>query len=83
MIWKVIGESVIGSSHVQSGKTCEDASLYKVVQLDNDDEALICFASDGAGSAKYAREASIKSVISAVQLSCEFLKLEKILLKIG
>jgi len=68
MIWKVIGQSVIGSSHVQSGKICEDAIHYQVIKLGEDDEALICFVSDGAGSAKYAAHASEISVKRGVTI---------------
>ena len=73
MRWKVIGQSVVGSSHVQFGKTCEDAQYHQIVQLVNDEEALICFASDGAGSAKYAEKASSTAVLSAVRLASNWL----------
>jgi len=67
MIWKVIGQSVIGSSHIQSDKTCEDAVHYEIIEL-VDDEALICFVSDGAGSAKYAARASETAVTQSVAI---------------
>lgn len=69
MIWKVIGQSVIGSSHVQSGKSCEDALHYDLVSLEIDEEALIGFVSDGAGSAKYAELASKLAVQKAVSFA--------------
>jgi hypothetical protein len=67
MIWKVIGQSVIGSSHIQNDKTCEDAVHYELVEL-GDDEALICFVSDGAGSAKNAARASQTAVTQSVAI---------------
>ena len=66
MIWKAIGQSVIGSSHVQMSKICEDAIQYKVINPGTDYETLIGFVSDGAGSAKHAAEASLL----AVQMGC-------------
>jgi serine/threonine protein phosphatase PrpC len=65
MIWKVIGQSVIGSSHVQSGKGCEDSVLHQLVDLPDDEQTLVCFASDGAGSAMFAAEASKLAVKTA------------------
>ncbi len=53
MSWKAIGNSVIGTSHTAVDKTCEDAIRYEVVNNGKED-ILICCASDGAGSAKYA-----------------------------
>ncbi len=53
MIWKNIGNSVIGSSHVASGKPCEDAIEYGITIDPNGDEVMICCVSDGAGSAQY------------------------------
>lgn len=58
MKWKAIGQSVIGTSHMQSGKACEDAVNYTIVQRPQQQDVLVCCASDGAGSAKYAQQAS-------------------------
>jgi hypothetical protein len=71
MIWKWIGQSVIGSSHVQSGKTCEDAMHSRIIQWSDKEEALVCFISDGAGSAAFAAKASETSVQLAVQKAVE------------
>ena len=57
MTWKVIGQSVIGASHIANDNTCEDAIRYEVYK-----DALICFVSDGAGSAKYAAMAADETV---------------------
>ena len=58
MRWKVIGKAVRGTSHLQSNKPCEDALAYAVVTSPLNEEVLICCVADGAGSAKYAAEAS-------------------------
>lgn len=57
MKWKFIGESVIGTSHLQSGRICEDFISFELIQQP-EQEILICCLSDGAGSAKYAADAS-------------------------
>ncbi len=67
MIWKMIGQSVIGTSHIQSGKTCEDAVYHKIMYSDKHDEVLLCFVSDGAGSAKYAAKAADASVLKGAE----------------
>ena len=58
MRWKAIGQSVIGTSHLQMGKTCEDGVQYTVTVQPDENEVLLCCVSDGAGSAKFAAEAS-------------------------
>jgi hypothetical protein len=58
MKWNCIGQAVTGTSHIVSAKPCEDALHYAVVQLSDNEHVLICCASDGAGSAKFATEAS-------------------------
>jgi Protein phosphatase 2C len=69
MIWKVIGQSVIGTSHISSAKDCEDAIRFKTATLPDGEQALICFVSDGAGSAKYAKEAAETAVGKALEAS--------------
>jgi Protein phosphatase 2C len=58
MRWKAIGKSVRGTSHLQSGKPCEDALDYAIITTPLNGEILVCCISDGAGSAKYAAEAA-------------------------
>ena len=58
MIWKAIGSSIAGTSHLAVNIPCEDAIQYKVMQDANGEEALICCVSDGAGSALYGGWAS-------------------------
>jgi len=66
MKWKIIGEKSIGTSHIQSGKPCEDSISYNLIQ-ENDKEILLCCLSDGAGSAKYAKDASTLATTKAVE----------------
>jgi hypothetical protein len=54
MKWKAIGESVTGTSHHTGSGTCEDSVRFRVTKDRDGDEVLVCVASDGAGSAKYA-----------------------------
>ena len=58
MMWKAIGKSVIGTSHIAAGKKCEDVLQYQITYDSYSEELLICCASDGAGSAKYGAEAA-------------------------
>jgi len=68
MMWKIIGASVIGTSHKELEWMCDDAHVYQVVQS-GDDGVLICCVSDGAGSANYGGEAAelcTKGFVAAV-----------------
>lgn len=73
MIWKVIGQSAVGSSHVLVDRPCEDAINYRIISLKNGDEVLVGFVSDGAGSAMYAAEASATAVRIGVDLVNEMI----------
>lgn len=77
MMWKAIGQSVIGTSHLATNKSCEDAITYKIVSTVNDETTLICCVSDGAGSASYAQEASAIATKKAVELLEECIVAEK------
>ena len=57
MSWHAIGESIIGTAHIQGAKGCEDAIAYERISGEAG-ETLICCVSDGAGSARFAGEAS-------------------------
>jgi hypothetical protein len=74
MIWKAIGQSVIGSSHTANGKGCEDASAFRQFELEEGGMALLSFVSDGAGSAKHAAEAAQAAVDIAVEFANGLLK---------
>jgi len=52
MMWKAIGYSAAGTAHTAADKGCEDAIRFRSV-YGNDGEALVCCASDGAGSTQY------------------------------
>lgn len=51
-----MGESVVGTSHLANGSECQDALGHCTVA--GDEDILIFAVSDGAGSAKHAREAA-------------------------
>ncbi len=70
MTWKTIGQSVAGTSHLQTGKTCEDAVRYTIALQPDGGEALVCCASDGAGSAKFAADASAFLTGQMIGLLC-------------
>lgn len=73
MKWKAIGQSVIGLLHTQIGKGCEDVILYDIVNTDEED-ILICCASDGAGSSKYASFASEFAVTKSKEILSGYAK---------
>ena len=73
MMWRAIGQSVTGSSHISSGRGCEDALAYVIETLADGSEALICYVSDGAGSAAHAAEASQYTTQRALELTREAL----------
>ena len=52
MTWKVLGESVIGTSHQRHGLPCQDAARFKLFGAAND--WLVAVVADGAGSAAHA-----------------------------
>jgi serine/threonine protein phosphatase PrpC len=59
--WKVIGASVPGTSHIASGVVCQDAWECRILP----GGALVAAVADGAGSARYADEASRVAVDTA------------------
>ena len=73
MSWKTIGKSVVGTSHVNAEKPCEDALQYKIVTDNNGNEVLIAIASDGAGSAKFAKESAIVSSHFGIDILAHFI----------
>ncbi|RXK87296.1 PP2C family serine/threonine-protein phosphatase [Filimonas effusa] len=79
MRWKAIGQSIKGTSHEQVNKCCEDALRFDLVMTPLDEEVLICCASDGAGSAKFAQAASSFTVETIVLLLSSCVKEGKII----
>jgi hypothetical protein len=61
VLWKCLGESLIGTAHVAAGLPCQDAHRLAVVE-----GVLIAVVADGAGSASRAD--------TGAQTTCEFLR---------
>ncbi len=51
MKWKIVQASVIGTSHLTRGTSCQDKCLTKIVHDRQGDEIFVGLVSDGAGSA--------------------------------
>lgn len=49
--WRVVAASAIGTSHLKTGATCQDAFALNV--LSGEDDIVVLIASDGAGSASH------------------------------
>ncbi len=77
MIWKNIGKSVIGTSHSNTGKPCEDALAFSIITDSVGEEVLVAIVSDGAGSANKAKEASELVTKKAIELFTEFIETDK------
>ncbi len=60
--WRLVGASVAGTSHVQSGQPCHDAFQSQILPGGE----LVVVVSDGAGSAPKAEVASALSVETAL-----------------
>ncbi len=58
MSWKFLNASVLGTSHGKSGLPCQDECICDSIRDSHGNEVLIAVVSDGAGSAKYANQAS-------------------------
>src|SRR6516164_9659033 len=52
-MWKLLAQSVVGSSHQRTGQPCQD-SCRTVCERIRDETVLILAAADGAGSAQHA-----------------------------
>ncbi len=61
--WRVIGASVVGTSHRSRGRPCEDAHGHRLLA----DGGLALAVADGAGSAAHASTASARAVESALE----------------
>ena len=77
MSWKTIGKSVIGTSHISADKQCEDALQFKIILDNKEEQVLIAIASDGAGSAKFAKEASVLVTSLGMNLIANWIKDDK------
>lgn len=76
MIWKFIGQSVKGTSHVSQKKDCEDAHACTVVYTAEQEEVLLCCVSDGAGSALYGGWASRYITQTAILVLSDWIEKE-------
>ena len=64
-MWRTIGASVIGTSHVATETRCQDHSAYAVVERAAGD-ALVLALADGAGSAAASFHGAKTAVESAL-----------------
>lgn len=58
-MWKMLQSSIAGTSHAQLGTPCQDASRIALIHSELTDDVLVLSCADGAGSSKYASEASL------------------------
>lgn len=56
MSWRVLAASEIGTSHIETGRTCEDSCWAQVLQTKEGEPFLVIFVADGAGSASHGGE---------------------------
>ena len=77
MTWKAIGQSVTGTSHIATGKGCEDAVRYTVLTDTRGNEILVCCVSDGAGSAAHAAFASTLTATKTLEYARHFAEHEE------
>lgn len=57
-MWKMLHASIAGTSHALLGTPCQDASQIALIPFGLTDEVLVLVCADGAGSSKFASEAS-------------------------
>jgi len=60
--WRILGASVRGTSHIKSGRGCDDAHAYR--QQENG--TLLIAVADGAGSAAHSAKGATKAVQTAL-----------------
>lgn len=69
-MWRILGASEIGTSHVKQGTPCQDAHVWSIVQPD----CWVAAVADGLGSAKNSRDGAQIAVEGALrQLASEAL----------
>lgn len=61
-VWRIVGTSVVGSSHITEQGPCQDSHLFEILSSDT----WVAAIGDGAGSAKSAKEGSQLAVTAAV-----------------
>lgn len=71
--WVLVGESIIGQSHIKNNVPCQDHHHYEMINSDWG----IAILADGAGSVEYAHKGSAFIVQEAASLFKDLLKREK------
>ena len=56
--WRCAGASVAGTSHLKSGSVCQDAIAASAWPTRSDDDVLVMISADGAGAARFSKEAA-------------------------
>jgi hypothetical protein len=69
--WRIVGASVVGSSHISGGLPCQDFSLHALLEAP-EGQVLVVAVSDGAGSAQEAAVASCTACHTLVALARAF-----------
>jgi Protein phosphatase 2C len=72
MSWRIAAASAIGTSHLKTGKPCQDSHGVELLDTPGG-TILICVIADGAGSAAHAETGSRMAVDKSLQLIREFL----------
>jgi hypothetical protein len=67
MSWRIASASVVGTSHVKTGKPCQDSARVRLVEAP-DGPVLVSAVSDGAGSAAHSDIGSRAAVTTAIYL---------------
>lgn len=54
-MWRYASSSITGLIHINQESSCQDSHICKTIILQPDNETLVAIASDGAGSAEFAK----------------------------
>lgn len=73
MYWRFALASVIGTSHLATNTSCQDACDCRVLRIDANDSVLVVVGSDGAGTAIRAEEGSNLLCTHLIHVVAEFL----------
>lgn len=71
--WRVVGASVVGTSHTAHGLPCQDAHAFDRLDLPAQGQVLLAAVADGAGSAKHAEVGARIACASAVAAARRYL----------
>lgn len=66
MSWRTVGASEVGTSHIASGRACEDSCWAQVEQTASGTPFLTLFVADGAGSAAKGGEGAELAIQAAI-----------------